>query len=171
MKTLNKTAGKIKNLRYIPFKCNALVKLVDIYPSLIDMAGFDIPDFIEGTSFKPLISNPEKKWKLAVFSQFSRGGKVEGYSIRTDSFCYTEWHEKNGTKMGELIAAELYDHINDSLEIYNLAERTEFKLVREELHSKLKLSWESALPKGIKNNSNNTVALVPEARRPEAIKR
>jgi len=152
-------------------KCNALVELVDIYPSLIDMAGFDVPDFIEGISFRQLISNPEKDWKTAAFSQFPRGGKVEGYSIRTDSFRYTEWREKNGTELGELIAAELYDHVNDSLEMYNLAETIEFKPVREQLQTKLNLGWKRALPKEIKNNSNNPVAPFPDAWGPEAIKR
>jgi iduronate 2-sulfatase len=144
-------------------KCNALVELVDIYPSLIDMAGFDVPDFIEGTSFKQLINNPEKDWKTAAFTQFPRGGNAEGYSIRTNSFRYTEWREKNGTEVGELIAAELYDHVNDSLEIHNLAESYEFESVREELQTMLKLGWKGALPDRFENNSNNKVAPFPIA--------
>ena len=49
---------------------NALVELVDIYPSLCDMAGIPIPEHLEGVSFKPLVDNPGKSWKNAVFSQF-----------------------------------------------------------------------------------------------------
>lgn len=49
---------------------DALVELVDMYPTLAELAGLDIPDHIEGTSFKPLIENPNLKWKSAAFSQF-----------------------------------------------------------------------------------------------------
>ncbi|RKR14348.1 arylsulfatase A-like enzyme [Maribacter vaceletii] len=51
-------------------KTNALVELVDIYPSLCDLAGIDIPKEIDGKSFAPLLKNPSQEWKKAVFSQF-----------------------------------------------------------------------------------------------------
>ena len=51
-------------------KTNALVELVDIYPTLSDLVGLETPKHLEGKSFKPLLKNPEKKWKKAVFSQF-----------------------------------------------------------------------------------------------------
>lgn len=49
---------------------NDLVELVDIYPTLCDLAGIKSPKVLEGKSFKPLLKNPNKKWKSAVFSQF-----------------------------------------------------------------------------------------------------
>jgi len=49
---------------------NALVELIDIYPTLSDLAGFEIPKHTEGKSFKPLIENPSLIWKDAAFSQF-----------------------------------------------------------------------------------------------------
>lgn len=49
---------------------DALVELVDMYPTLCDLAGISLPEHLEGQSFKPLISNPETKWKTAAFSQF-----------------------------------------------------------------------------------------------------
>ncbi|TNJ42400.1 sulfatase [Tamlana fucoidanivorans] len=49
---------------------NALVELIDMYPTLADLTGLEIPDHVEGTSFKALIENPEIAWKNAVFSQF-----------------------------------------------------------------------------------------------------
>ena len=48
----------------------ALVELVDIYPTLADLAGLGIPNHVEGTSFKPLLENPKADWKTAAFSQF-----------------------------------------------------------------------------------------------------
>ena len=51
-------------------KTNALVELVDIYPTLCDLAGINIPDTVEGYSFKELLEEPDKKWKTGAFSQF-----------------------------------------------------------------------------------------------------
>lgn len=49
---------------------NALVELIDMYPTLADLAGLEIPSHVEGTSFKTLIQNPNAQWKTAAFSQF-----------------------------------------------------------------------------------------------------
>ena len=51
-------------------KTNALVELVDMYPTLCDLAGVSIPTTLEGQSFKPLLNDPNKKWKEAAFTQF-----------------------------------------------------------------------------------------------------
>ncbi|MBC6998029.1 sulfatase [Cytophaga sp. FL35] len=51
-------------------KSNALVELVDLYPTLCELAGLDLPEHLEGQSFSPLLQEPNKEWKEAVFSQF-----------------------------------------------------------------------------------------------------
>ena len=51
-------------------KSDALVELVDMYPTLCDLAGLDTPKHVEGQSFKPLLENPDKEWKKAAFTQF-----------------------------------------------------------------------------------------------------
>ncbi len=51
-------------------KTEALVELIDMYPTLCDLAGVEIPDHVEGTSFAPLISDPNRTWKRAAFSQY-----------------------------------------------------------------------------------------------------
>ncbi|EMI20800.1 Iduronate-2-sulfatase [Rhodopirellula maiorica SM1] len=48
----------------------ALVELVDMYPTLCDLAGISKPSHLEGTSFQPLLKNPNREWKSAAFSQF-----------------------------------------------------------------------------------------------------
>ncbi|WP_289040483.1 sulfatase [uncultured Zobellia sp.] len=49
---------------------DALVELVDMYPTLCELAAISKPETLEGQSFAPLLSNPEQEWKTAVFSQF-----------------------------------------------------------------------------------------------------
>jgi len=51
-------------------RTNALVELVDIYPTLSELAGLPLPKHLEGQSFAPLLDNPKLDWKKAVFSQF-----------------------------------------------------------------------------------------------------
>lgn len=49
---------------------DALVELVDMYPTLCDLAGLEKPAHLEGTSFQPLLINPDRTWEAAAFSQF-----------------------------------------------------------------------------------------------------
>lgn len=49
---------------------DALVELIDIYPTLCDLAGIAQPSHLQGHSFVPLLSDPERKWKTAAFSQY-----------------------------------------------------------------------------------------------------
>lgn len=51
-------------------KTDALVELVDMYPTLSELAGLELPDHLEGQSFAPLLEDPNIEWKKAVFSQF-----------------------------------------------------------------------------------------------------
>jgi arylsulfatase A-like enzyme len=123
----------------------ALVEYVDMYPTLLDLCGLEIPDWIEGLSMVPVLEDPGREWKNAAFSQYPRdGGKIEGYSVRTANFRYTEWID-NWSK-GEVFHRELYDHRIDSLETRNLAGEEEYKSIMDEHKEVLRAGWENALP-------------------------
>lgn len=51
-------------------KTDALVELVDIYPTLCELTGVALPKHIEGHSFAPLLNEPHQPWKKAAFSQY-----------------------------------------------------------------------------------------------------
>ncbi len=53
-----------------PAASDGLVELVDMYPTLCEMASLPLPDHLEGRSFAPLIDDPNRTWKKAAFSQF-----------------------------------------------------------------------------------------------------
>ncbi|MCK5174793.1 MAG: DUF4976 domain-containing protein, partial [Planctomycetes bacterium] len=112
--------------------CDGFVELVDLYQTFADVCDLKAPATLEGVSFKPLLSNPDKKWKKAAFTQVKRGGKLHGKSIRTKRWRYTEWND------GKLIARELYDHSSDPGEYRNLAEMDDFADVCAEMSKILK---------------------------------
>lgn len=114
---------------------NALVELVDIFPSLCELAGIPVGSYLQGTSFVPLLENPDLEWKEAVYSQFHRrpkvahdGGRYMGYSVRTKDFHYVQWHTWDNTLniSGDYVASELYDHRIDPNETLNRAELKEY---------------------------------------------
>ena len=102
----------------------ALVELIDLYPTLVDLAGFDVPKHLAGRSMKPLLEAPDQEWKDAVLTQYPRGGNADlggktiGYSLRTDRWRYIEWVDR---ATGSITARELYDHDTDVAETVNLA--------------------------------------------------
>ena len=112
-----------------------LVELVDIYPTLTELAGIPAPPGLDGESFAPLLNDPSLSWKKAAFTEVLRQGQgdVRGRSVRTDRFRYTEWG--NGQK------AELYDHLVDPNEQTNLARDPSFATERAELHEVIRTHW------------------------------
>ncbi len=121
----------------------ALCEFVDIYPTLCELCGLELPAHLEGTSLRPLMDDPERPWKRAAFSQYPRG-RVMGYSMRTDRYRYTQWREEHGA--GDVVASELYDHQVDPGENVNLASRPENAALVAELAGMLGEGWRGALP-------------------------
>lgn len=48
----------------------ALVELVDMFPTLCELADVPLPAHLEGHSFVPLLDKPNQAWKKAAFSQY-----------------------------------------------------------------------------------------------------
>ncbi len=138
-------------IQYRNIRCRALVEFVDVYPTLCELSGLDIPDSLEGISMVPLMNNPGRPWKKAVFSQFLREGiwiapdgiPYMGYSIRTDRYRYVRWINQ---ETGTLAAEELYDHSIDPDENYNIAGQVENRGLISELAGALAKGWRAALP-------------------------
>ncbi|MEM1246264.1 MAG: sulfatase [Acidobacteriota bacterium] len=121
-----------------------LVELVDLYPTLLDLAGLPAPEHsLEGTSFVPLFKDPERAWKSAVFSESRREG-FHGRSYRDRRYRYTEWSPLPGAE-GEL-QLELYDLQNDPLEYENLARDPAHEDLVVELAARFERGWRGALP-------------------------
>jgi iduronate 2-sulfatase len=103
-------------------RTKAPVEFVDIFPTLAELCGLDVPDSCEGTSMVPLVEDPDRPWKEAAFSQYPRG-KVMGYSLRSGNWRYTEWIDR---RTGDVVGRELYDHSAGPAADRNLADEPEF---------------------------------------------
>ncbi len=127
-------------------RTTALVELVDLYPTLMDLCGLDPPSHLEGESLLPLFREPDRAWKSAAFSQQNRpviddGTNLMGRSIRTDRYRYTEWE-----RLGEVLARELYDYEVDPGETVNrIGLASEAERVAD-LRAQLVSGWKAARP-------------------------
>lgn len=92
----------------------ALTEFVDIFPTLCDLVDVPKPDQLQGTSFVPLLKNPDQPWKKAVFSQW-----IKGATVKTERYSYTEWTKDDG----DVYARMLYDHQTDPNENINIVDR------------------------------------------------
>ncbi len=119
----------------------ALVELVDLYPTLVDLAGIPPPGGLEGTSFRPVLLDPARPWKNAVFSEARRS--AHGSSIRTARYRYTEWAPLSGEGP---VQRELYDLETDPGEFDNLAADPAHETLLEDLAARLEAGWRAALP-------------------------
>lgn len=105
----------------------ALVELVDIYPTLVELAGLPARAKLDGRSFAGLIGHPEKPGRTGAISQFPRPWatgrnfrpEYMGYAVRTATHRYIEWRR---TADGTVAERELYAYKGEELfEVENIA--------------------------------------------------
>lgn len=100
-------------------KTNGLVELLDLYPTLCELAGIPLPEQLEGTSMVPLLKNPGQEGKKAAYTKWQNG-----LSVTTPDFSYTEWD--NHQRM-------LFDLRNDPDENLNVAENPDYREIVQKL--------------------------------------
>ncbi len=106
-----------------------LAELLDLFPTLCDLAGIATPDFVDGESLMPALKNPDDEHQTAAYSQYFRraeGSEYMGYAIRTKQYRFVEWRDFGS---GEVKARELYDHDVDLGESTNLAANSNAELI------------------------------------------
>ncbi len=123
-------------------RSNSLVELVDIFPSLCDLAGIPTVDVLQGDSFKPILENEQAITKVTAFSQFTRGtrdlnygvfGKeYMGYAMRTATHRYVRWVKQSNQ---ETIAEELYDLSLSNMESVNIINKADNSELINELRA------------------------------------
>lgn len=75
--------------------CERLVELIDLYPSLAELAGLETPEHVQATSFVPLLGDPDRPWKMGAFSLVARSDearrRVLGKTVRTPTERFVRW--------------------------------------------------------------------------------
>ena len=89
-------------------RSDRVVSLLDIYPTLIELAGLDPREGMDGQSIVPLLKQADLPWSRPAVSTYG----FQNHSIRTERWRYIRYHD--GTE-------ELYDHDADPNEWTNLA--------------------------------------------------
>ena len=92
--------------------CNKPVQLLDVYPTLLELAGLNEDEKLEGHSMAALLKKPDAPWPHMARTSFGPGN----YSIRSERYRYI--HYNDGSE-------EFYDHAGDPHEWNNLIENPE----------------------------------------------
>ncbi|MFK7736091.1 MAG: sulfatase [Pirellulaceae bacterium] len=87
-------------------RCDSIVELVDVYPTIAELAGISFPREVQGQSLVPLLSQPEQTLRDSALSFH------DGVSLRTKDWHFIQY--KDGSE-------ELYDMRGDEDQFHNLA--------------------------------------------------
>lgn len=115
---------------------DALVEFIDLYPTLCELAGLEVPGHVQGKSLLPVLEDLNEEHRTSAYSSYPHGKRM-GHSIRMGAYRYTEWFDEDGTKE----TAVLTDLQNDPGE--------ETNVIEEEAHADALKDAQSELAKRI----------------------
>lgn len=101
-------------------RCDRIVSMLDLYPTVLDLCGLPPNDKVVGRSLRPLLRNPEERWDYPAFTF----GQDNGKSVQFGPYRYIEYSDGS---------MELYDHRRDPNEWANQAANPELEKVRSKL--------------------------------------
>jgi arylsulfatase A-like enzyme len=90
-------------------RCDRVVSLLDIYPTLVELCGLPQNPKNEGRSLAPLLKNPSKNWPYPAIT----GWKQNSFAVQDERYRYIRYGDGS---------EELYDHQNDPNEWTNVAD-------------------------------------------------
>jgi arylsulfatase A-like enzyme len=93
---------------------NKVVSTVDMYPTILELCGVDMPHATDGRSWWPLMQDPTMDWEENAFSYFRKG-----ISLKTGRFRLSKYFRE------EQPVVELYDHFNDPYETNNISNKNQ----------------------------------------------
>jgi len=97
-------------------KSKAVVESLDIYPTLCELCGLDVPSNIDGQSLGPLLRQPDRPGKNYACGYNKREQRL-AETMRTERYRVVRWTDIEG----RLLQTELYDHKTDPYETVNIA--------------------------------------------------
>lgn len=104
--------------------CDAPVSFIDIYPTMIDLAGLPHKESLDGKSLIELLKDPEMEWNRPVRITYGKGN----HAVRSGKWRYIQYRDGSN---------ELYDHQSDPNEWYNLSGDDQFQNIIQKLKQHL----------------------------------
>ena len=118
-----------------PGVCHSLTELLDLYPTLAELAGLKASSQLQGKSIVKTLDDPVAKVRDVAFSVSVHKG-VHAFLLRTDKWAYIQYGEDAKSGM------ELYNMEYDAKQYNNLANNPQFQDIVQEFQAKLKSKLE-----------------------------
>jgi arylsulfatase A-like enzyme len=112
-------------------RCDRIVSLLDMYPTLLEMCGLPANPKNEGNSVVPLLKNPQKEWPYPAIT----GWKENSFAVQNERYRYIRYNDGS---------EELYDHRNDLKEWANLAGKPQLDGIKRKMAEHLRKAQSSA---------------------------
>jgi arylsulfatase A-like enzyme len=112
-------------------RSEALFSSIDIFPTLVELAGLEKPDHLHGVSFADIATDPQAEFRDSVYCRFQRAA-----TVFTRRYAYTRLDE--GSEM-------LFDYQTDPDETVNVAGYPEYHDVLQQMRQLLDERIEQSL--------------------------
>lgn len=111
-----------------------LVQNLDFAPTFLDYAGIEVPEEMQGESFRKLVAGETKEWRDAVYYTYYEYPAVHmvkrHYGVSTDRYKLIHFYY-------DIDEWEMYDLESDPMEMQNIYNDPIYADVRDMLHKKL----------------------------------
>ena len=111
-----------------PAVCHSLVELIDLYPTIAQLCGLDVPARLQGRDLSPMFDDPSFSVRDAAFCV---APSSRGFLLREDRWAYLQYAEDASKGI------ELLDMEEDPKQYTNLAARPDHQAEVERLKAKL----------------------------------
>jgi iduronate 2-sulfatase len=112
-----------------PAVCNSFAELLDLYPTVAELAGLKTSGNLQGKSLAKTLDKPKHKVRDMAFS-VTQGGKT--FLLRTDDWAYIQYDEDASAGI------ELFDMNKDPKQYTNLAKNPKYAKVVSDFQKKLR---------------------------------
>lgn len=133
--SLHEESVKVPMIIKVPGKepavTHSLTELLDLYPTVAELAGLDYSGHLQGKSLVKTLDNPDYSVRDAAFSMHRWRGNF-AYLLRSDKWAYIQYDEDGGSGM------ELFDMEHDPGQYNNLAHNPLYQDIVDEFQMRLK---------------------------------
>lgn len=112
-----------------PAVCHSFAELIDLYPTVAELAGLKTSPHLQGKSLTETLDNPKQKVRDMAFS-VTQGGRT--FLLRNDKWAYIQYDEDAGAGI------ELFDMKKDPKQYTNLATNPKYSKIVADFKEKLR---------------------------------